>query len=63
MKSIATNEINLNMHKHIPEKPLPTKNIATYSLPYIDANLVEELLTKQVDIPKKIETTRSKLNP
>ena len=51
------------MHKNIPEKPLPTKNIATYSLPYIDANPVEELLTKQVDIPKKIETTRSKLNP
>ena len=52
--------MNLNMHKKIPEKPLPTKNIAIYSLPYIDANPVEELLTKQVDIPKKIVIIRSK---
>ena len=52
--------MNRKMSINIPEKPLPTKNTATYSLPYIDANPVDDDLTKQLDVPIKNEIIRSK---
>ena len=47
----------------IPEKPVPTKYIATYSSPNIEHKPVDEDLTKQLAIPKKNETTRSIKKP
>ena len=43
----------------IPDIPIPTQNMAIYSLPYIDARPIDELYIKQLTIPIKKQIMKS----